>query len=335
MGFRFRKSIKLGGGFRINLSKSGVGYSWGTKGMRFTKSSNGRKRTTYSIPGTGISYVSESGKSKKKANSSKRTTSNPAAAKNRSTTTKTGSSSAFKDTLAVIYSKISGWVVNGWEKLKNGIRTGELTPLLKKIGMWSLTVLFAVAALAFMPSFSSLLFLIVAAFLAPVQKWQDIIKQHTGSFLHGKGKVIALVAAAVVAFALAPSTGTPDPESRGGTAPAVISATSIAADRNMTTESSEEAVERGTTVDSEVIAASTTTTTIETTTTVETTTTTTAVTTTTVKTTTKPTEEMVWIPTKGGKKYHSNQWCSNMNGPKYVTLKEAKRLGFTRCKKCY
>ena len=34
MGFRVRKSINLGGGFRINLSKSGIGYSWGTKGYR-------------------------------------------------------------------------------------------------------------------------------------------------------------------------------------------------------------------------------------------------------------------------------------------------------------
>ena len=37
MGLRFRKSINLGGGFRINLSKSGVGYSWGAKGYRVTK----------------------------------------------------------------------------------------------------------------------------------------------------------------------------------------------------------------------------------------------------------------------------------------------------------
>lgn len=61
MGFRYRKSINLGGGFRINLSKSGVGYSWGTKGFRVGKTASGRTRTTYSIPGTGISYVSESG----------------------------------------------------------------------------------------------------------------------------------------------------------------------------------------------------------------------------------------------------------------------------------
>ena len=65
MGFRFRKSINLGGGFRVNLSKSGVGYSWGTKGARFTKTAKGTSRTTVGIPGTGISYVTESSNSKK------------------------------------------------------------------------------------------------------------------------------------------------------------------------------------------------------------------------------------------------------------------------------
>lgn len=66
MGLRYRKSINLGGGFRINLSKSGVGYSWGVKGYRVTKTANGRVRTTASIPGTGLSYVSERGGKKKK-----------------------------------------------------------------------------------------------------------------------------------------------------------------------------------------------------------------------------------------------------------------------------
>ena len=64
MGFRFRKSINLGGGFRINVSKSGVGYSWGTKGVRFTKTAKGGRRNTVSIPGTGLSYVSEKGRQK-------------------------------------------------------------------------------------------------------------------------------------------------------------------------------------------------------------------------------------------------------------------------------
>lgn len=66
MGFRFRKSVKAGP-FRINFSKSGVGYSVGTKGFRYTKKAGGGTRTTYSIPGTGLSYVTEtSGKSSQK-----------------------------------------------------------------------------------------------------------------------------------------------------------------------------------------------------------------------------------------------------------------------------
>lgn len=62
MGFRYRKSIKLGGGVRINISRSGIGYSWGVPGYRVTRTASGKTRTTASIPGTGISYVSEGSK---------------------------------------------------------------------------------------------------------------------------------------------------------------------------------------------------------------------------------------------------------------------------------
>lgn len=64
MGFRFRKSIKAGP-VRVNFSKSGVGYSVGGKGFRVTKKAGGGVRTTASIPGTGVSYVKDSSKSKK------------------------------------------------------------------------------------------------------------------------------------------------------------------------------------------------------------------------------------------------------------------------------
>lgn len=68
MGMRFRKSINLGGGARVNISKSGIGGSIGGKGYRYTKEANGGTRNTVSIPGTGISYIKESGsKSKKKS----------------------------------------------------------------------------------------------------------------------------------------------------------------------------------------------------------------------------------------------------------------------------
>lgn len=59
MGFRYRKSINLGHGFRINISKSGIGYSWGVKGARITKTARGTIRATAYIPGTGLSYTAE------------------------------------------------------------------------------------------------------------------------------------------------------------------------------------------------------------------------------------------------------------------------------------
>lgn len=59
MGWRFRKSIKLPFGFRINFSTKGMGWSWGVPGYRKTHTATGKIRTTYSIPHTGISYVEE------------------------------------------------------------------------------------------------------------------------------------------------------------------------------------------------------------------------------------------------------------------------------------
>lgn len=58
MGYRYRKSFKLGP-FRINLSKSGVGWSVGNKYARYTRKANGGTRVTTTLPGTGISHVEE------------------------------------------------------------------------------------------------------------------------------------------------------------------------------------------------------------------------------------------------------------------------------------
>jgi hypothetical protein len=55
MGFTYRKSIGIGP-FRVNVSKSGVGYSVGGSGFRTGTSARGRRYTTFSIPGTGVGY---------------------------------------------------------------------------------------------------------------------------------------------------------------------------------------------------------------------------------------------------------------------------------------
>jgi hypothetical protein len=55
MGFYFRKSASFGP-FRVNLSKSGLGYSVGGRGFRTGVSAQGRKYTRLSLPGTGVGY---------------------------------------------------------------------------------------------------------------------------------------------------------------------------------------------------------------------------------------------------------------------------------------
>ena len=66
MEFRFRKSFG-GKYFIVNISKSGIGCSYGVPGLRRTKLVNGRTRNTASIKGNGISYVTET-KGKNKIN---------------------------------------------------------------------------------------------------------------------------------------------------------------------------------------------------------------------------------------------------------------------------
>lgn len=55
MGLRFRRSIKVLPGVRLNLSKSGIGISAGIRGLRVGLDAKGRKYTSAGIPGTGLS----------------------------------------------------------------------------------------------------------------------------------------------------------------------------------------------------------------------------------------------------------------------------------------
>jgi hypothetical protein len=61
MGWSFRRRISLGP-LKVNLSKSGVGYSVGVPGARMGRDAKGREYSQVSIPGTGI-YNRSYGKS--------------------------------------------------------------------------------------------------------------------------------------------------------------------------------------------------------------------------------------------------------------------------------
>lgn len=68
MGLRFRKSVRICKGIRLNFNKNSTSITIGGKGVHYTVNSKGRRTGTVGLPGTGVSYSVSS--SSKKASSS-------------------------------------------------------------------------------------------------------------------------------------------------------------------------------------------------------------------------------------------------------------------------
>ena len=67
MAIRFRKSIKIAPGVKVNLNKKSAGITVGGKGVHYTVNTSGTRTASAGIPGTGL-YVTDvsNGKAKKK-----------------------------------------------------------------------------------------------------------------------------------------------------------------------------------------------------------------------------------------------------------------------------
>lgn len=68
MSTRFRKSVSLGKGVKLNISKSSVGVSLGGKHGGVSLNSKNGARAHVSAPGTGLSYSQKLGGSSKSSN---------------------------------------------------------------------------------------------------------------------------------------------------------------------------------------------------------------------------------------------------------------------------
>ena len=56
MGFIFRRIFRMGP-FRWNLSRKGVGVSWGFPGFRVGIAANGRRYLSLGFPGWGLYWI--------------------------------------------------------------------------------------------------------------------------------------------------------------------------------------------------------------------------------------------------------------------------------------
>lgn len=377
MGFRFKKSINAGP-LRINLSKSGIGYSFGVKGARITKPSKGKAKATIGIPGTGISYSKSIGEKKK------HTAKDSTVQKNNQN----------KQTNQI--NEPSGLTAAEYNVMGTRIR-------------WLLVIILLMSTLFSWFSLRSALLLLGTAAVLPVAAWQNFLTVRLrmplpskaaaatafilgAMFANNKG-MLALSGLLLILSALLTILNTRkekqsvEPNSLTGPDETATPATSIINDiRNAPTDyifpfviiavglcifllglsgktkepptpptepaviataetETEAAVTEVTTEEATVPTEAPTTeaTTIPTeapTTEPETTSPTVAETTeepTTTATTesTEPEEEMVWIPTNGGTKYHSRPSCSGMDSPQSVSISRAIAKGFKPCKRCH
>lgn len=55
--FRFRRSMKIAPGLKLNFNKNSTSLTFGGKGAHYTVNSKGSKTTTFGIPGTGLYYT--------------------------------------------------------------------------------------------------------------------------------------------------------------------------------------------------------------------------------------------------------------------------------------
>jgi hypothetical protein len=61
MSFRYRRTKSFGKLLRVNLTKTGVGVSFGRPGLRYSVHSSGRTTKTVGLPGTGLYYRKDAG----------------------------------------------------------------------------------------------------------------------------------------------------------------------------------------------------------------------------------------------------------------------------------
>ena len=85
---------------------------------------------------------------------------------------------------------------------------------MKRIILWCLSIFFILSCLAFLPSISSLLCLLVALLLLPIEKIKRIVD---GILPNRKVKIVAIVVIAIVAIAISPTNDAVQPTNTNDT----------------------------------------------------------------------------------------------------------------------
>lgn len=314
MGFRFRKSKKVGP-FRINMSQKGIGWSVGVKGLRYTKKAGGGTRVTASIPGTGISYVTDS---KKPSHQSRPEITapdqklldqaSPAAGENYNPSPVPGGAGSGGGkrpghgclwwVVAILFWPIS---LSIWFWRSSLVSNKALKAIiLAVIWVGALLASGSTAGDTSTPAASSIPASSMIAASSEAEEEEDLPAESTPASEPASSQGIQEEADSIPASSQEPQ------KVAAASEPAVPAASESVPAASSESAAAPAPVE---TAPAPVV-------------------------TTPVPAQPQQQEVMVWISTTGSK-YHSRSSCSNMKNPSQVTLEQAQALGLTPCKKCY
>lgn len=307
MGLRFRKSIKIAPGLKINLNKDSVSATVGKRGAHYTINSKGKRTASVGIPGTGLSYTSTSGGSSGKAKTSR-------SSANAQTSNHTPSDDDKK-----WYQK-TGWIIFGivsilfviaiaalssseLEKIKLNADTSQIYDINEEVAIKCTTT----------PSDYDLTendFKLSGGTLKVTDKGVMFSASESGTYniyaenskIKSNELIITVEDKAAIAQAKA------EEEAKKQAELEAQRQAELEAQRQAELAAKQAAQQSAATTSQQGGQSSASVTT--------------------------PQETMVWI-SDSGQKYHRNSGCSNMKNPTQVTKSEAEAGGRTPCKKCY
>ena len=205
MGFRFRKSVKIAPGVKLNLGKKSAGISVGGKLGGVSMNSRTGAQARVSAPGTGMSFTKKlKGFPKQNAEF---------------TDSQSADASDYNEA-----GSGGGNHSGGPSRRKNILR-------------WVLTIFMFLGALVFMPSVASVLMILFAVCCAPIAIIEDFLAERL--HLAGKIKTAALAALFIVSVLVSPTTGTPSTPKSNAQQPAAQSIERVTPAASSTDKSAE------------------------------------------------------------------------------------------------
>lgn len=322
MGLRFRKSIKIAPGLKINLNKDSVSATIGKRGAHYTINSKGKRTASVGIPGTGLSYTSTSGGSSGKSKSSH----NSANALPSNNTPSGDDKKWYQKTGWIIFGVVSVLFViaiaalssSELEKIKLNADTSQIYDINEEVAIKCTTT----------PSDYDLTendFKLSGGILKVTDKGVMFSASESGTYniyaenskIKSNELIITVEDKAAIAQAKAEEEAKKQAEEGQKKAEeeakkqAELEAqrqAELEAQRQAELATKQAAQQSAATAPQQGGQSSASVTT--------------------------PQETMVWI-SETGRKYHRNSGCSNMKSPTQVTKSEAEARGLTPCKKCY